>query len=659
MAPITAGSKALHTSAENLRFLRQNKHNPLPYLKPDMLTRALDAFEHGRIREAVLLWEKISERDDMICSVKPKREKDVSQLDMQVVAATDSGAMGEEHKAVLERFWKTCRAVNAYDRNERGGFRRLVKQMMTAVSFRYAAHHIIWDPRPDGELRATFEFVPLWMFENTTGRLRYCKSPSSITGEDLTDGEWMVTTGDGLMIACSIGYLAKRSAFNDWLIFSEKFSVPGVLGRTSAAAGSPEANAMNDAVRSFGHDWCAVITGDDGTHDEPIKIVQAQGNPSGMPMPAVIERVDRRMAALYRGADLSSMSSGPSGEGSGASLQDKETDILRRDDAETIAETLEEISRMVIEWRFGNGVEPLARVELVVPVAEDASKVVEGATKLADRGAKVSASALMDRLNLPKAIDDSDALQASGPKQADAATVPVPGNQAPEELQNALPGETGDAWESYLQELRGALAKDMQPLGDALMSAYQSADFAALQAGLKKVSEQMPELAGDAENLTGLLGASMAAAFLGGDAEDVSNAGNSDGARKGWETRRANGWTSKRAAAAIAQGADSMREALATKSDVMDAMDVPGLGKVDFRWGTSKGGILHVVEKHGEDEAMQIPGMLFAGELVVGKSRAWVDAADSYVLLANDFQGQPSNHWVITGYIKKEGSDAP
>lgn len=529
IAPITAGSSALHTSAESLKFLRQNKHNPLPYLKPDMLSRALEAFEHGRIREAVLLWEKMAERDDMILNVKPKREKDVSQLDMQVVVEPDSGQAGEDHKAVISRFWKSIRAVNAYDRNERGGFRRLVKQMMTATSFKYAAHHIIWTVRPDGSLTATFEFVPLWLFENTTGKLRYLASPTAITGSDLDDSEWMVTTGDGLMIACSIGYLAKRSAFNDWLIFSEKFSVPGVLGRTSAPAGSPEAIAMTEATQAFGHDWCAVITGDDGSHAEPIKIVQAQGNPSGMPMPAVIDRVDRRIAALYRGADLSSMSSGSSGEGSGASLQEKETDILRRDDAETIAETLAEVSRLVIEWHFGNGVEPLARVELVVPVQEDATKIVDSASKLADRGAKVSTSALMDRLNLPKATDAADALT---PAKPDAPPLPP----VKEVLENADVPE----W-SGMQDLRRALAADMQPLGDALMAAYQAGDFAAVQAALNKISKDMPELAGDAEALTEEVAAQLAAAYLGG-AEEVENVGNSEGAARGWETRRANGW---------------------------------------------------------------------------------------------------------------------
>ena len=401
-------NQMLH-SAETARFIRQTKHNPLPHLKPETLSRALDAFERGHIREAAILWEKMAERDDVLMSVKPKREKDVSQLKMQVVVVEDAGPDGAVHQRVLKRFWKRVRATNAYERNEKGGFRRLVKQMMTATSFRYAAHHIIWDQGPGGELRATFEFVPLWLFENTTGKLRYLQTPGATHGEELAEDEWMVTVGDGLMIACSIGFLAKRSAFNDWLIFCEKFSVPGVMGRTSAAADTPEAKAMEDAVTAFGHDWAAVITGDDGTHDEPIKIIQAKGNPAGMPMPAVIERVDRRMAALYRGADLSSMSS-VQGEGAGASLQETETDLLRRDDSRTIEETLEDVSRMVIAWHFGPDVEPLARVEFVVPCTAEPYEVVTSATKISDRGGKVSSAALMKRLNLQEAKSEGDML---------------------------------------------------------------------------------------------------------------------------------------------------------------------------------------------------------------------------------------------------------
>lgn len=504
------------TSAEAVRIWRQQRYNPIRSATPASLARALEAFEIGDLREAALLFESIAERDDTLMSVKPKREKEVSQLDKQVMAIPGSGAEGEAHKEILEDFWNNVAAINAYDRNQKGKFRRLVKQMMTSVSFRYAAHHIVWSVR-DGKLRATFEFVPLWLFENRTGTLRYLENPWATEGKILADGEWLVTAGDGLMIACSIGWSAKRNAFNDWLIFSAKFSVPGTLGRTSAAKDSPEGKAMHEAVRTFGHDWAGVIYGDDGTHDEPIKIIQAAGNPSGMPMPAVVERVDRKFAALYRGADLSTMSAG-SGEGSGASLQGREGDILLADDAETINETLEEISKKVIEWHFGFGVEPLAKLELIVPKREDTTSLVTDACSLADRGARVSTSALLDRLSLQTASDDADVLGGAKAEMLKPEKLKAKETQdARQEVVNAMDSQALGEW---LFEIRAALTADLQPLGEALAGALQAGDLPAMQAALRKISANMPELAGDAEALTAVLAKQFAAAFLGDDSSN-------------------------------------------------------------------------------------------------------------------------------------------
>jgi phage gp29-like protein len=251
---------------------------------------------------------------------------------------------------------------------------RLVKQMMGAASFRYAVHHIVWEEK-DGKLRATFEFVPLWFFENREGILRFRRDASGTVGDDLAEGEWMVTCSDGLMIACAIDYLAKRFAMQDWLAFSEKFSMPGILGRTSAGKGSEAGLAMKSAVENFGQDFAAVVYGDDGS--AKIELIQPNGNPSAMPMPAFIERADRKMAALYRGADLSSMSSGRSGAGTGASLQQNETAILETDDCMTISETLQEIDKQVIAWHFGKGVEPRAYVKVPPPARKDHKFILE------------------------------------------------------------------------------------------------------------------------------------------------------------------------------------------------------------------------------------------------------------------------------------------
>ena len=503
------------TSLEAIRVLKQQKYNPLRSLTPLSLARMLESFDIGYLREPAMLFETIAERDDTLKSVKPKREKEVSQLDRQVLALPGTGAAGEAHREILEDFWNNVRTINAYDRNETGGFRRLVKQMMSAVSYRYACHHIVWRP-VHGQLRATFEFVPLWLFENRTGLLRYLRDPFGQSGEMMDPSEWMITQGDGLMIACSIGYLAKRGAFNDWLIFSEKFSVPGILGRTNSKKESPEGLAMREAVESFGHDWTGVLYGDDGTHAKPIDIIQAQGNPTGMPMPAVVERVDRKFAALYRGADLSTMSS-VHGEGTGASIQEKEKDILLADDAETISETLAKVSRQVIEWHFGRFVEPLAEIKLLVPSDADDQFYLTSVESLASMGVRVATEPVCTRLGVQEAAEGEPALAPPAvpiPTSPASLTSPTGAERQTTPTESAA-NAADDPADPAMTALRAALTADMRPLGDALYGAYQAGDLPAMQAALRKISNNLPELAGNADSLSNLLAREMAAAYLG------------------------------------------------------------------------------------------------------------------------------------------------
>ncbi|MEM1083232.1 MAG: DUF935 family protein [Verrucomicrobiota bacterium] len=425
--------------AEAFQRSRRQRWNPMRYLTPESLARALDAFEYGDLREFAVIAEVIAERDDVLKSVKPKREMATAHRDWNINQREKSPA-ADKQREVLEDFWNNVRAVNAYDRNERGGMARLIRQMMTAVSFRYANHHIVWKPEP-GKLRAVFEFVPLWFFENRTGQLRFVRDGIGIEGEEMDPSEWMTTVGDGLMIACSIASIAKRYCIQDWLAFSEKFSMPGILGVTPHGKDTPEGKAMKQATDSFSQDWSAVLYGTDPSIPDPIRLVQPNGNPTAMPMPALIERVDRKMAALYRGADLSTMSS-KDGEGTGASLQDSETEVLEADDCQMVSETLQQIDRQVIEWHFGKGTEVLAYIEVQPPVREDKKFLLEAMEFLESKGVRVSKGDALERLGFSIAEDDEEALGEGSRDENDKA--PKPKKDAKSKNSEEKPDEDPD-----------------------------------------------------------------------------------------------------------------------------------------------------------------------------------------------------------------------
>lgn len=373
-------------SAEAVNQFRRTRWNPLRHLSPESIARALESFEYGDLAFFCEIAEAVADRDDTIKGVKAKREKSVSSRPWTVLLHNESGE-AQRHREVLNDFWNRVRAVNAYDRNERGGIGRLIRQMMSSASYRYAAHHLVWQTS-GRQLSALFEFVPLGLFNNTTGNLRFIKAGHMGTPEALAEKEWMVTKGDGLMIPGLVAYAAKRFAIQDWLAFSEKFSMPGILGATTAAKGTQEGMAMKAAVEAFAQDWSAVMYGVTDPTKPPIHLIQPNGNPSAMPMPALVERVDRRLATLWCGADLSTMSS-TSGSGSGASLQAGDALILLTDDCETISEALRQVERTVIAWHFGEGTEPQAYFKLMPPAASDRRQQLALITGLVGAGARI------------------------------------------------------------------------------------------------------------------------------------------------------------------------------------------------------------------------------------------------------------------------------
>ena len=214
----------------------------------------------------------------------------------------------------------------------------------------------------DDILTAELRFVPLWFFENRSGRLQFLKLPlGGANGEPLEPGGWMITKGDGIMEACSIAYMFKNMPLKDWVAYSDKYGTPGVLGQTNAAKGSEAGEALKAAVASFGQNWSGVVYGADGAIKEPISLITAQGEGT-LPFPPLVERMDRALASLWRGSDLRTLSA----DNKGASVQEGESDILLQDDAAMVSETLQlYIDRWVIWQKFG--VRPLAYSMIVVP----------------------------------------------------------------------------------------------------------------------------------------------------------------------------------------------------------------------------------------------------------------------------------------------------
>jgi hypothetical protein len=463
-------------SVERVKQFRQSRFNPIRNLTPEVLSRQLDDFAAGYLRPFALTMDAIERRDDILQCVAPKRKAAVARRSFEVLTLGEvpkgKTAEAERHREALLYFYNNLSATDAVDMNQCGGFSLLVRQMLDAVGKRYAAHEILWEPTNEG-LTATFKHVPLWFFENHTGKLRFLKTDGAWEGIELEEGSWMVTVGQGIMEACSVAYMFKHLPLKDWLIYCEKHGMPGVQGKTSAAKGSEQWNALVEAVAAICRDFSVVTS--EGDKIEKIDLT-TEGE---LPYPKIVERMDRAMASLWRGADLSTMSAGQ-GQGQGASLQGDESHNLECDDAALASETLQRVSRHVIEYTFGYGVLPLAYLKVVVPPKQDVDRDLKIDTFLRDSGAPLGVEATLERYGRTLPDKTDSLLQRRISPQA-----------VPEQTEEALANELED---KARIELARALATDLQPVRERIARILEIEDGDVMRQKLTLFLAELPAL---------------------------------------------------------------------------------------------------------------------------------------------------------------------
>jgi len=485
---------------------RRVRFNPLRSLTSERLASALDQSAAGWLREAALIYETIEKRDAIVHSVMSKRRSAVARRDWQVIIPDPTNPNAAAHKATLEYFYNNLTVTDCTDGNVRTGMSGLFRQMMDAAIQSYSVHEIIYQPTADG-LTAELRRVPLYFFENRSGKLRFVGPETRADGIDLDEAGWMVTVTEGLGEALSICYMFKRLAVQDLMAFSEKFSIPGVLGRTQAKDGSDEGNSMRDTVLRYASEWVGVIYGDDGSIKDPISVVNTP-NGANLPPMEISKYMDQMIAMLVRGGDLATLSQKMH---QGASLQSDETATLVEDDCALISETLQiQIDRPVLRMVHGDE-PPAAYIVVNAPSDKDLVKDIAIDTGLLALGVVQDGSDLAERYGreMVRMIAPTAATSVSAPAVTSIAAANER-NRAPAGWKHGgkfMPAAAAEAGpnDTDLQGLCAALASDLQPLGDALLQAVQTQDDAGMRRALKKISARMPEFL-DAPALSQWLG---------------------------------------------------------------------------------------------------------------------------------------------------------
>ena len=182
-----------------------------------------------------------------------------------------------------------------------------------------------------------------------------------------------------------------------------------------------------------------------------------------------------------------------------------------------------------------------------------------------------------------------------------------------------------------MELIRLALSENLQPLGKALSVALHAGDEVAMRAALRKISAQMPEFVSSSPALAAIMEGEFIAALAD---DEVQAKGNSDGAFKGWITRRRGGLSSRQNKQRAAR---LVEWAMKARRDVPNIAHRKGLGWIDLPWGrpghkapvirtdkagkpvrlthTDGYGLSHIIDKHGWSAARAIPTVIAHGKI--------------------------------------------
>lgn len=481
-----------HITPQDAQRWKQTRFNPLRGLTAASLGQIRDQFDAGYLRAFAMLADQIADVDDTAGTVMEKRIGDVARRPWDILIGEDvpeeMKAEAKAQQAELKSFYSNLKVRNAIQLNEHGGLRLLLRQIMAAPFVRYAAHEIVWEPGISG-MGATLWHVPLALLDDTQGTLRYSGVNGITPGVELSPENWLFAIHRRcLMKSLSVLKLLKGMALSDWVNFSEKFGMPGLHLETNATKGSAEWDAAVEALASFARDFALVTS-----TGQKVNLIQASMSGDG-PFAPMVDRCDRAMARVVLGSDLATMSRE---NGAGASLQGEETDGIITDDCEWASELLnEQLSRRVIEWRFGAGTQLLAFFKLAGPQRTDTKMEMEVDKHVQSFGVNLSRDDIAERY---------------GRTHTEPALI---SSTAANEV---VPKALVNLRKAQQASLKGALNKDLKPAQDALLTIERAGSPDAERSALLTLDPRAIEAAVlSADGTNEALEVIIAAEFLAG-----------------------------------------------------------------------------------------------------------------------------------------------
>lgn len=446
-------------------------------------------------------------------------------------------------------------------------------------------------------------------------------------------------------------YLGER----DWGRFIERYGIPPV-----DVVMAPNATDKNRAE----YEDCGEAAKDGRTVAWPsgTNVSRAEGARGTDPFTAFIEHQEKLIVLMATGGTLTSLAQADTGSLAGGAQMDVWTQIVKRDGVLIGAALDRDLFAPYLREKFPG--EPImAHFELGAEEEPSANETAELAGKLKLAGYLVDQSELEEQVGM-KLVKDETPAQGAFPALNKILNKASKDRDARPSVDEQHP------------DLLAAFAADTSPIGEAVKELLKDPSPEAAKALLGR----LPSLLPDDPAMAAVLAEAMAAEFgdqLVKNKEGVCTSPNGPAGCKSPTCPGAKDLSNLKddqgeglneaQKASLIQGHASIEKVLQEQIDVMDAMNDPELGTIDFRWDANGFGIKHIIARRnaykdardpnaisGEDMVRMIPSVIARGDRTfVGKGLrrdVEIDFKGLHVVLTPSLRGKEVNHWVMTGY---------
>jgi phage gp29-like protein len=403
-----------HSTRTGIVSARQRNSAIIAFqLSAERLGQILRDATVGSATDFLSLAKEMEKRDLHYRAVLSQRKDGVAKILPRVLAASDD-PRDVEIKEALERELK------------RSQFGKMIRNLLDALSKGYAVSEMTWDfsgqfasPRFADRDQRDFRYDP-----RTLQELR--KNDNTPSGTEMTPGKYLVheprlvsgTPLEGaLAYPVSIYYLIKSFAIKDWAAFAEVFGFPVRVGTYPEGATEDQQDDLLAAVQSIGVDAAAIVHEQMKIHFESA----VQGAGGRDLFEGLADFCDLQISKGVVGQTLTTQQGTVGSLALGKTHEHRLEDKVAMD-ATAIADTVND--QFVRVWYGLNfPTEPDGRRPIVLLEEEerdDIKALMDYVAQAADRGVKISASWVRDKIGAPEPEEGEEVLHPkTGASQPD------------------------------------------------------------------------------------------------------------------------------------------------------------------------------------------------------------------------------------------------